>query len=215
MISTCKGICRADPRELKLGINLFVQDETKMNEALKDGLKEMEDYESSDAILNHLVRLRFIGYINCGLLEVLQEVVNSRLLDERIEEYRKDYHLFLQFALKDLHTAFRECPDLQPDYPLGLPKFTVHLESEWDGRSMYMWRELLERRFGAWPEKLIVVEISENCIIITYAVWPSVAEMVANDLTNPKVLAGLKADGITIDISPELFVFKQMKVSNN
>ena len=201
-----------DAKELRFGINSYFKDERIVNEMIETHLSRIEDYVEPSAILNYLYRHEFIGYINYALVKEVQEVVKSRLLDKHIEEYEKDYQSFLQLALKDIHAAFKKCPDLEPNYPVGLPKLTIHLESDWDGRSMYEWKELFERRF-TWPKKLNIVKISENCIIITCAVWPKFAEDVLRDLTDPKVIADLKKEGVTIDISPQLLAYHPSNAS--
>ena len=71
---------------------------------------------------------------------------------------------------------------------------------------MHEWKELLERQFSC-PRALNIVKISENCIIITCTLWPKFAEDVVRDLTDPKVIADLKKEGVTIDISPQLLAF--------
>ena len=206
MIFILKEVQLADVEELKYRINSFVKHEIKVNETIEAHLSRIEDFVTPSAILRYLYRHEFIGYINYTLLKLVQKVMKSKLLDKHMEEYKKDYHLFLQCALEDIHAAFRKCLELQPNYPVGLPKLTIHLESDWDGRSMYEWKELLERRFS-WPETLNIVKISENCIIITCTVWPEYAEDVVRDVTDPKVIADLKKEGVTIDISPQLLAY--------
>ena len=204
MAFTAKEIRLADAEELRFRINAFVKDERgKPCEVVETHLSRIEDYVAPSAILNYLYRYEFIGYINYALIKVVQKQIQSKLLDKHIKEYENDYQLFLQCALKDIHAAFKSCPDLQPNYPVGLPSFIIHLESEWDGQSMYKWKELFERRFS-WPETLNVVKISENCITITYTVWPKFAEEVAKDLTDPEIISDLKKEGVTIKISPQL-----------
>ena len=206
MIFILKEVQLADAEELKYRINSFIKHERKVNETIEEHLSRIEDFVTPSAILRYLYRHEFIGYINYALLKIVQKVMKSKLLDKHMEEYEKDYHLFLRCALEDIHDAFKKCPELQPNYPVGLPSFTIHLESDWDGRSLYEWKELFERRFS-WPETLNIVKISENCIIITCTVWPKFAEDVVRDLTDPKVIADLKKEGVTIDISPQLLAY--------
>ena len=197
-----KEVKLVDAEKLRYKINSFLKHERKVNETLETHLSRIEDFKAPSAILMYLYRHEFIGYINYALLKKVQEVMKSRLLDKHMKEYEKDYHLFLQCALNDTHAAFKKCPELQPNYPVGLPSFTIHLESDWDGQSMYEWKELFERRFS-WPETLNVVKISEN-----YTVLPKFAEDVVKDLGNPTVIADLnKNEGMTSDISPQLLAY--------
>ena len=171
-----------------------------------------EKYTLPSAALNYLRLHSFVGYINYGLVKACQIVTRSVLLEKRISEYEKDYRLVLECSLKNIHTAFKKCPDLKADYVVGLPNFVIHLASEWEGRKMYEWKELLRKRFGSsnWPESLAIEDITENCILIRCAVWPIFAKDVIDDLTNDTILAKLKQDGVTIqDISPKLLAYKQ------
>ena len=197
----------ADADVLRFRISSFIKDEKKLNKAIECHLLRIEDCVEAPAVLNYLFRNHFIGYINYALIKVVQKVINSKRLDECIEEYKNDYQLFLRYTLKDIHDAFERCPDLQPDYPVGLPKLTIHLESVWNGRSMYEWKEVLESRWPDWPENLIIERISENCIIIIYSVWPKLASDVVKDLTD-LVISDLKEEGVSIDISDQLLAFK-------
>ena len=208
MALAVREVQTANAHDMRFRISSFVKDERKLpNDVIENHLCRIEDYVEPAAILNYLFRHHFIGYINYALIKVVQKVINKKILDEHIEEYKKDYRLFLQYTLKDIHDAFKKCPDLQPDYPVGLPKLTIHLESVWNGRSMYEWKEVLESRWSDWPENLIIERISENCIIITYSVWPKLASDVVKDLTD-LVISDLKKEGVSIDISDQLFAFK-------
>ena len=208
MIFTAKEIRLADTEELRYRVCSFVKHERRVNETverignetIETHLSRIEDSVTPSSILNYLYRHEFIGYINYALLKIVQEVIRSKLLDKHMKEYEKDYHLFLQCALNDTHAAFKKCPELHPNYPVGLPSFTIHLESDWDGRSMYEWKELFERRFS-WPETLNVVKISGNG---NGTAWSKFVEDGVKDLTNPKVIADLnKNEGMTSDISPQ------------
>ena len=192
-------------------INNFVAKERFDNTAIEDHFAKMEYCTTTPAILNYLVRHHFIGPINYGLLSVIKKVAKNRRLDKEIELYEKDCQCFLQLSLIDLCTAYKECPELHQDFPVGLPKFTIHLESEWEDREAKEWKELLEQRFR-WAKHLNIVRIRKNCIVITYAVWPSMAKAVAYDLTNSEVVSDLKAHGVThVEVSPQLRAFMDPK----
>ena len=215
MTFMAKEVKSVDADQLRFRVNSLVKSEGILNEAIEGHLFRIEDCVAPSAIIHYLFRHDFIGFINYALIKEVQKLIQSKLLDKHIEEYEKDYQQFLQLTLKDIHDAFKKCPDLQPNYPVGLPKFTIHLESEWDGRSMYEWKEVLKNRWSNWPESLNIERISENCIIITYGVWPRIAENVVRDLTDPVAIAELKKEGVTIDISPQLLAYKSYDSSTS
>ena len=101
-------------------------------------LIKLRDYKSPNSILNHLVRHKFLGYINYSLIKVFQKVTKSQLLDKRIEEYEKDYKIFLVRNFRDIDNVFQQCPDIFQEYPVGIPKFKIHLKSKWEGESVFV-----------------------------------------------------------------------------
>ena len=208
---TSKEIARVDPGDLRYQINDYMGNEWIGTTALEDHMRALTIFKNSRDILDYLRRYNLIGSINFDLLSVIQEAADSKILNKRIEEYEKEYHCFLQLSLNDMCTAYKDCPDLLREYPVGLPKFIIHLESEWGGRKAYEWKEVLKGHFN-WTKGINIVRIHKNCIVITYAVWPSMAKAVASDLTSKKVLSDLKALGVTcIDVSPQLLEFIQPK----
>ena len=76
-------------------------------------------------------------------------------------------------------------------------------ESQWEGRSTYSWKELLDKQFN-WPPHVHVTSVTRNCIIIEYSVLPFFAPAVVRDLTDPLVLAVLKRQGVTVKLSQKL-----------
>ena len=209
MVLTAKEIREVDLDILRVRITCFVKGElTKVDELIDKHLTKIEDLHTPAQILNYLLRHGFLGYINYTLIAVFQKAARSELLQKHIEEYTKDYRLFLEFSLKDVHRVFKEFPDLHPTCLAGLPTFKIHLEDEWDGRSVYEWKEVLEKRFK-WPKDLNIVKIEENCVIIMCAIWPKFAEIVVKDLTDAEVIADLEKEGVTFVLSPQLLAFKQ------
>ena len=202
-----KEIKLIDVCELRFKISkYFKNEEGKISKLIEGHLSKIEEYEKPNAVLNYFVRHDFIGYINYSLIKVFQEVTKSRLLDKRIKEYEKDYQCFLELTLSDVHNIFQKCPDLRPEYPAGMPKFTITLQSEWDEESMLNLREFLQQCFNPdCLDKWMIAKISKNCIIITFAVPPHIAQRMVQYLTNSDVLSALNGRGITVDrISPQL-----------
>ena len=173
-------------------------------------LEKIRDCEKSDDILTHFFQHDFIGYINYSLIKVFQQTVKSPLLAKWIEEYEKDYKCFLELSLMNVHNVFQQCPHLRLEYPVGLPKFKIHLKSEWDGKSMLELREFLElcHLNPDDIDQLMIAKIEQNCIIVTFAVLPHIAQRVVECLTAKDVAIILENNGVSVDISTELLQYQ-------
>ena len=110
----------------------------------------------------------------------------------------------------DVHNVFQQCPDLNPEYPAGIPKFKIHLQSEWDGKSMLELREFLElcHLNPDDIDQLMIAKIEQNCIIVTFAVLPHIAQRVVECLTAKDVVIILESNGVSVDISTELLQYQ-------
>ena len=189
---------------LKLRINTYIRDEQQNTHEVLKHLDDLEQKSTPSGILNFLINRNFLGYLNYELLEVFEGMVSSNELTFKIQEYKTDHDKFLLCTdFKTLVKVFKERPELRPASAVGLPKFTLHLESQWEGRSTYSWKELLDKQFN-WHSHIHVTSIIRNCIIIEYSVVPFFAPSVVRDLTDPLVLAVLKRQGVTVKLSPEL-----------
>ena len=190
--------------KLKLRINIYIRDEQQITPEVRKHLDDLDKKSTHSAILNFLINRNFLGYLNYEFLEVFEGMVSSDELTSRIQEYKTDHDKFLQCTdFRTLTEVFKEKPELGPASAVGLPKFTLHLESQWEGRSTYSWKELLDKQFN-WPPHVHVTSITRNCIIIEYSVLPFFAPAVVRDLTDPLVLAVLKRQGVTVKLSKEL-----------
>ena len=203
-------IKQVDVEQLRFEITKYFKQEGQINQVIEGHLSKIEDYNSSNAVWNYFFRHDFIGYINYSLVKVFQQTVKSPLLAKRIEIYEKDYKSFLELSLMDVHNVFQQCPDLNPEYPAGIPKFKIHLQSEWDGKSMLELREFLERcRLNPDDiDQLIIARIEQNCIIVTFAVLPHIAQRVVECLTAKDVAIILESNGVSVDISKELLQYQ-------
>ena len=192
-------------------IDHFKYEDGGISKKVNKHLEKIENYEKSSRILTHFFRHNFIGYINYSLIKVFQQTVKSPLLAKRIEEYEKDYKIFLELSLMDVHKVFQKCSHLRPEYPVGIPKFKIYLKSEWDGKSMLELREFLELLCRLNPDdidQLMIAKIEHNCIIITFAVLPHIAQRVVECLTAKDVVIILESNGVSVDISTELLQYQ-------
>ena len=197
-------ISELDADVLKLRINMYIRDEQQNTREIRRDLDEMLFMDTPKDILYFLINRNFLGYLNYELLEVFEGMVLSIEVSSKIRKYKTNHDKFLQCTdFRTLTEVFKEKPELRPASAVGLPKFTLHLESKWEGRSTYSWKELLDRQFN-WPPHVHVTSITRNCIIIVYSVLPFFALSVVRDLTDPLVLAILKRQGVTVKLSQEL-----------
>ena len=222
-----KEIKNADADVIRLEISRYFRREEKMNDVIEMHLFELK-LSNCQCNIELFHRHDFIGYINYSLIKRLiilfiiselifyymtgfQKVAKTKeLAAKRIEKYEEDYHCFLELSLVAIHDVFQQCPDLRPNYPAGLPKFTVHLQSDWDGSSALELREFLKHRLDSdCVDNLMVAKITRNCVIITYCVLPHVANRIVKYLTDDCICDTLKMVGITIDISPQLQLYSQ------
>ena len=197
-------ISELNVRILKLRINTYISDQQQNTAKVWRKLDDLQRAKTADDVLYFLINRNFLGYLNYELLEVFEDMVSSGKLTSKIQKYKTDHDKFLQCTdFKTLIEVFKEKPELKPASAVGLPKFTLHLESEWEGKSTYSWKELLDKQFN-WPPYVHVTSITRNCIIIEYSVLPFFAPAVVRDLTDPLVLAVLKRQGVTVELSQEL-----------
>ena len=189
---------------LKTRINMCITNEQQNTPEVQKHLDDLERAKTADGVLNFLINRNFLGYLNYELLEVFVGMLSSDEPKSKIQKYKTDHDKFLQCTdFRTLVKVFKERPELRPASAVGLPKFTLHLESQWGGRSTYSWKELLDSQFN-WPPHVHVTSITRNCIIIEYSVLPFFAPAVVRDLTDPLVLAVLKRQGVTVKLSQEL-----------
>ena len=197
-------ISELDADRLKLRINMYIRDEQQNTCEVQRDLDYLHLAKTAHDVLCFLINRNFLGYLNYELLEVFEDMVSSDKLTFKIQKYKTDHDRFLQCTdFKTLIEVFKEKPELRPASAVGLPKFTLHLESQWEGRSTYSWKELLDKQFN-WPPHVHVTSITRNCIVIEYSVLPFFASAVVRDLTDPLVLAVLKRQGVTVKLSQEL-----------
>ena len=174
---------------------------------------QLQSILTADAILNYLIASDFIGYLNYELLNVFQKVVKSDKLESEIRQYELQHDAFLKTTnFNTIVDVFKKHPELAPASPIGLPKFSIRLQAPWEGRNIYSWKEMLEKRF-IWPPYVIIESISRNCIIVTYCVLPFIAQAVVKDLTNKDVLIVLQSEGIIVELSSDDDLVTKLKTT--
>ena len=184
---------------LKIRINWHMIYEEDDNECTEKYLEQLDSKSNPEEILTWLIRRKFVGYLNYNLIKVVYlKVCKSHILEQSMEEYEKKYKTFIKLGFSSSIEIFKE-PDLAPSCPVGLPSFSIHLETPWDGESIYSWKEFIMKRFS-WPPDLLIIDVEKNCIVITYAVLPIFKSSVLRDLEDPNVLRELEDNQITVDL---------------
>ena len=183
---------------LKLHLNVFVSSEKQNTPPVQEHLDKLESVLTPQGVLNYLINKNFIGYLNYELLKVFQKVVQSDELQFKITKYEEHHDEFLRLAnFNIIIDVFKQHPKLAPASPIGLPEFKIRLDTPWNDRNIYSWKEIVEKQFN-WPSHIYIVSISRNCIILTYSVLPFFAPAVVRDLTNPDALAMLESQGVSV-----------------
>ena len=162
LVAILDAVGRVDLDHLKLRISWFFNAEGFITADVQAILDQLQSLASPRDVLNFLITRNFIGFLNYELVKVFQKVVNSEHLKARIEEYEKKHDAFLRhFSFNAIIEAFRQRPNLAPVSVVGLPQFSVRLETPWEGRSVYEWKEVLDKLF-TWPPHLNVISIKKN-----------------------------------------------------
>ena len=195
--STTKAIEDVNVKILRAHISCYFNRKKECELAIEDYLIKLESVTNPEGVLNFLVRNEFIGWLNYELIKVFQKVAKNKDLNNDINQYEQRHIHFLQVKFKDIVQLFRRRPDLAPKFPVGLPKLQIWLDKPWENKSMYEWKEFLQKRFN-WPPDLVIKTISKNCIILTYAVLPFFVPSVVRDLSDPHVLSELESEGVRV-----------------
>ena len=171
LVSTTEAIENVNVKNLRVRINWFFNRTKESKLATEDYLMKLEKLKNPEGVLNFLVRTEFIGWMNYELIKVFQKAAKNEKLNNDINQYEQRHIDFLQVKFKDIVQLFRRRPDLAPKFPVGLPKLQIYLDKPWENKSMYEWKEFLQKRVN-WPPDLMIKTISKKCIILTYAVLP-------------------------------------------
>ena len=196
---------------LKLHINCFLTLEVCDEQAIQEHSDKLELVLTSKGILNFLISRRFLGYLNYELLKVFSELAGNDVINHKIELYEQHHNAFIsQVSFSNfIHIFTRDHAS-----PIGLPNLKIRLSKPWEGKSVYEWKELIERRFNHWPPYLMIESVSRNCVILIYGVLPFFIPFVASDIANDEVIAELNNKGVTLEPSSELVELGKGEVRN-
>ena len=203
-----------DIDNLKIRIYTFFDSENPcllMNDSY---LTELNNCQSVGNLLLCLMKANLIGYLNYKLIRVFVKAArNDQALEAFLEDYEKEFVKFLQCDLPSIVKVFRNIR-VTPLPPIGLPDFTLRIGTKWEHSSLYSFKEVFERRFS-WAQDLLILDVTQNCIIIKYAVLPFFVLAVVEDLSNPEVIAELEQQDIIVELSPLLQIMAYLSWEEN
>ena len=195
---SAKGL---DVSELKYFVR--VQLTENRNTLIQHHINALDRIDSVEKLFDFLTDRHFIGYLNYTLLKKISDLTKDSELKEKFNKYKEEYRtLSKASSFNRLMEVFKSYPDLSPTTAVGLPEMILRLDSPWNEESVHTWEEYFDKRFP-WADSVAAKEYSTNCILITYAILPSVLADVMRDLTNPAIITELKDNGVTIVQLPQ------------
>ena len=197
-ISVRRSATGHDVGELKYAVHVFLTENQ-----MQHHINALDKIKSVEELFDFLNDHRFIGYLNYKLLRKIINLRRNFLLKRKFNRYEKKYQALLKSSsFICLIEVFKSHPELSPTTAIGLPEMILGLDSPWTEGSVYTWEEYFNNRFP-WTDSVAIKEYSTNCILITYAILPSVLADIMRDLTNPAIIAELNDNGVTIVQLPQ------------
>ena len=164
---------------------------------LKPCISSLEKTKDFTDFFNFLSHHCFIGYLNYKLLKKLSNLAEDFKINQRFDEYEEEYAKLLSAtSFKELIPLFDEQSDLSPTAPAGLPYVSFRLKKPWFLTCAYTW--VLTFGEFSWSYYAFLSQLRENCVIVTYAILPSVLDDVIRDLSDPVMLKKLEDRGVTV-----------------
>ena len=195
---SAKGL---DASELKYLVRVHLTE--NRNTLIQHHINALDRIDSVEKLFDFLTDRHFIGYLNYTLLKEISDLTNDSELKEKLNNYEEEYRTLLRASsFNRLMEVFKSYPYLSPTTAVGLPEMILRLDSPWNEESVHTWEEYFNKRFP-WGDSVAAKEYSTNCILITYAILPSVLADVMRDLTNPAIITELKDNGVTIVQLPQ------------
>ena len=175
--------------------SVHIEEEQGMAEYRKElhGIQDMESLFDK-----FLLKYYFISYLNYVLLKEISELAEDEIIASKFEEYEKSYvKLISKATFKDIVSAFHQNPDLKPSAPIGLPIIIFRLEDHWQKESL---SSFVDESGLPHFESFLLRELRENCIIITYAVFPSVFSDVRKYLKTSAIQQKFQEMGVSVEL---------------
>ena len=178
---------------------------TEVDQKMAEYRQKLHGIQDMDSLFNDfLLKFYFISYLNYALLKEVGALAEDEIIASKFEEYEKSYvKLISNASFKNLMSVFHQHPDLKPTAPIGLPKILFHLNEYWQDKSILNW---ITTFFGglSWFEWCLLCELRKKCIVVTYAVLPSVLSDVLEYLKSSAVQQKFQEMGISVELPEDL-----------
>ena len=184
----------------KLRDSICIKEDQGMKKYL-DKLYEIRDIDS--LFDDFLLKYYFISYLNYVLLKDISKVADNESIAKLFDEYEMVYvKLISKATFKSLMSVFYRCPHLKPTAPIGLPKVLFHLNDLWQDRTILDWFTTFFSKFS-WFEWCLLDKLRKKCIVVTYAIFPSVLSDALECLKSSAVEEMFEKNGMCIGL-PDL-----------
>ena len=187
----------------KLTHSIYIKEE----EGMKEYLPKLEEIQDMDSLFDDfLLKYYFISYLNYVLLKDIGKLTGNETIASRFDEYEKAYvKLISKATFKKLMSVFHQCPNLKPTAPIGLPKVLFHLNDFWQDRTILNWITTFFSELS-WFEWCLLVELRKKCIVVTYAIFPSVLCDVLEYLTSSAIEEMFEKMGVCIGLPENVYL---------
>ena len=170
----------------------------KLKEEMEKYRQELRKIRSVDDLFLFLSDNDFYGYLNYVLLKKISELANDQSIASSFEEYEKSYvKLISKATFKDIVSVFHQNPDLKSAAPIGLPRIIFRLEKHWQNKYL---PDFIDESNLPHFESFLLHDLRKNCIIITYAVFPSVLSDVLEYLKSSAIQQKFHEIGVSVEL---------------
>ena len=179
----------------------------KEEEGIKDYLQKLEEIRDMDSLFDDfLLKYYFVSYLNYVLLKDIGKSTGNETIASQFDNYEKKYvKLISKATFKKLMSVFHQCPNLKPTAPIGLPKVLFHLNDFWQDITILNWTTTFFSEHS-WFEWCLLVELRQKCIVVTYAIFPSVLSDVLEYLTSSTIEEMFEKMGVCIGLPENVYL---------
>ena len=131
-------------------------------------------------------------------MKQISKLTNDETINSKFIEYEQSYvKLISKATFRDIMSVFQQNPALKPAAPIGLPKIVFRLEDLWQDKTLFDWFSSRLWGFSGY-ELCLLNELKKNCVIITYAVFPSAFPDILEYFNSPAIQQMFQKMGITV-----------------
>ena len=181
--------------------NIRIEEEQGMAEYRK----KLHGIQNMDSLFDDfLLKYYFISYLNYVLLKDISKLAKNESIASQFEEYEKSYVKLISTAkFRDIMSVFDQNSDLKPTAPIGLPTIVFRLNNLWQDKTIFDFIRAYLWGFSRF-ELLLLKELKENCIVMIYAVFPSVLSDLIEYLKSLAVQQKLQEMGVSVELPEDL-----------